>query len=269
MNMNTKGIGTAYRQKLATVITAGKGIITPRMVAESLNVSRQEAGRLLSRWNQQNWVKRIKRGVYIPTTIEDIHGKLAVEEPWVLASRLFEPGYIGGFSAIKHWDFTEQIFETTTFFTTKKIKDRNPIIGITRFYLKTISSYKLFGTKPVWIENTKVLVSDPSKTIIDILDDPPLIGGMRVVKDIFSAYKSSKYFDMNMLITYAEKMKNKTIFKRLGFLLETMGLNEMINKYFLQEKISLGYSIFDPTVKNTSVIRKWNLKVPKNWKNTT
>jgi hypothetical protein len=62
-------------------------------------------------------------------------------------------------------------------------------------------------------------------------------------------------------------MKNKTIFKRFGYLMENIGLNEMIDKYNLTDKISAGYSTFDPGVKNKSIVRKWKLWIPEIWKN--
>jgi len=264
--MTTKGIGDEYRRKLAAVSNAAKGIITPTLVAGQLNVQHQEAGRILSRWNKQGWVKRIKRGVYIPVPADDLTGEATVEDSWVLADRLFSPGYIGGFSAVKHWDLSEQIFETTTFFTVKQVKDRQPVIGNTRFQLKTISPYKVFGTQPVWRDSSKVLVSDPTKTIVDLLDDPAMAGGMRVVRDIFLEYKKTDWFNVSQLINYAIQMKNKTILKRFGFLMEVEGLFDLIKEYNLTEKISSGYSLFDPGIKNTSVIRKWNLKIPEIWK---
>ena len=183
-----------------------------------------------------------------------------------MANSLFAPGYIGGFSAIKHWDFSEQIFETTTFLTTKKISERQPIIGNARFLLKTIAMYKVFGTKMIWIDNIRIAVSDPSKTLIDLFDDPSLVGGMRIVQDVFLEYQKSKYFDIDKLIAYAEQMRNKTIFKRMGFLFEKIGLNQYIEKYDLTKRISKGYSTFDPLMKNNKIIRKWNLKIPEIWK---
>lgn len=261
-----KSIGTEYRNKLSLIINSVKDIITPQKVAEILGISQQEAGRILSRWNKQSWVKRVKRGVYIPVDVADISGELSIKNPWILANGLFTPGYIGGFSAIKHWDFSEQIFETTTFFTTKKIKERQPIIGNTRFLLKTISKYKIFGTKMIWVDNIKIAVSDPSKTLVDLFDDPSLVGGMRIVQDVFLEYQKSKFFDVDKLITYAERMRNKTIFKRMGFLFEKMGLNHFVEKYNLTKKISKGYSIFDPLVENNKIIRKWKLKIPEVWK---
>ncbi len=261
-----QGIGTEYRKKLANVIASAKGIITPTIVSNTLHISSQEAGRILSRWNKQGWVKRLKYGVYIPVAVEDIEGDYSIEDPWTLAVRLFSPGYIGGFSAIKYWDFSEQIFETTTFFTTKKIRDHTPTIGNSRFQLKTISDYKVFGTKSVWRENNKILVSDASKTIVDILDDPKIVGGMRIVKDIFLEYRKSNYFDIELLIAYTKKMHNKTIFKRLGILLEVLNLSDLVDKYDLTREISKGYSLFDPTVENSLIVTKWNLRVPEVWK---
>lgn len=261
-----KKTGTIARNKLATVTAKAKGIITPLIVSQTLNTPTQESGRILSRWKSQGWIKKIKRGVYIPLPIEDPSGESTVEDSWVLAERLFAPGYISGFSAIKYWDFSEQLFETTTFFTTKKISNRHPLIGNTRFYLKTISAHKIFGTKTVWLENAKIQVADPTKIIIDALDDPATCGGMRFVKDVFIEYKKSEFYDVEKLVSYANKMNNKTIFKRLGFLLESMKLHDIVEKYDLLNKISSGYSMFDPRVKSTAIIRRWNLKIPDSWK---
>lgn len=265
--MTTRGIGHRYRDKLANVTKVAGGIITVKIVSETLDVPSQEAGRILSRWNQHGWAKRIKRGVYIPITVDDLTGESSIEDPWILANRLFSPGYIGGFSAVKHWDFSEQLFEITTFFTSKKVKDRHPVIGNTRFQLKTVLPYKVFGTQSVWRDNVKVLVSDPSKTIIDILDDPTIVGGMRIVKDIFHEYQESKFFNFDMLVNYAEKMNNRTILKRLGFLMEKTGHYDLVEKNDLLNRISTGYSLFDPGVKNPSIVRKWNLRIPTIWKN--
>ncbi len=264
--MNSKGIGPEYRQKLAQVIKAAKGIITPQLVADTLKVSQQEGGRLLSRWSASGWVKKVKRGIYLPISVEDVRANHAIEEPWLVVSKIYSPGYIGGFSAIKHWDLSEQIFETVTFLTIKVVAKRDPVIGGIRVVLKTINPKKNFGTKTVWIDNVKILVSDPSKTIADFLDNPNLAGGMRVVLDLFEEYRNSEYFDLPLLVSYCERIGNKTTLKRLGFLLETMGFTEEIKKLSLEKKLSKGYSKFDPLVDNDVIISKWRLKVPKIWK---
>ncbi|MDE0119803.1 MAG: hypothetical protein OXM55_07335 [Bdellovibrionales bacterium] len=111
-----------------------------------------------------------------------------------------------------------------------------------------------------------VKTSFPSKTIIDLLDDPHFGGGMRVVQDLFIEYWDSKYRDIKLLIQYGRKMRNKTIFKRLGFLLEINELADNRTIKSLQNKISAGYSTFSPSAKSKFFIRKWNLQVSTMWK---
>jgi predicted transcriptional regulator of viral defense system len=259
------GIGTVYREKLSKVINSSKGGITTDTVSKALGVNKQEAGRLLSRWSKSGWLRRIKRGFYISVPIEASPGQLAIENPWVVVSKIFSPGYIGGFSAIKHWDLSEQIFETVVFFTTKKVHTRNPQYSGLKIRLKSISPEKLFGTKTVWIDSSKVLVSDPSKTMIDILDEPALVGGMSIVRDFLQKYLDSDFKNLSLMTDYATRMKNDTIFKRLGFLLELMVPSEEKALEDIRKRISSGYSKFDPSVENVRIVKRWNLKIPSSW----
>ena len=253
---NFSGIGKKSRQRLKTIIeSSSDNILTPKFVSKTLCLSQNESARLLSRWNNAGWLKRLKRGMYWPIPLE-YDPEWQVEDDWLVVDRAFSPGYIGGFSAIKHWDFTEQLFITTFYLTTKPIASRKVVLGSFRFKLKTIKPYKMFGTKMVWRNNVKVKVSDPSKTIIDLLDDPYFGGGMRVVQDFFMEYWDTKHRDIRLLIQYGKKMRSKTIFKRLGFLLELNKLVDNCTIKALHNKISIGYSAFDPSVRGKFFIRK-------------
>ena len=260
------GIGKAYRNKLSRVLETNKGVITPKLVSETLNISLQESGRILSRWNKSGWIKRIKRGVYIPIPIESTTSKVALEEPFLVADFIYRPGYVAGFSAVKHWDFSEQIIESVTYFTLKKVKNRNPIHGGIKFKLKTISDYKLFGLKPLWIGSRKISISDPTKTMIDLFDDPKIVGGITIIVDFFKEYFESDHYNIELLTQYAHQSRNKTIFKRLGLIYETMfNANEEVLAKFLKN-ISSGISVFDPTVPSKYNINKWKLKTSEFWK---
>ena len=260
------GIGSKSRARLKTIIeSSSDNILTPKRVSNILSLPQNESARLLSRWHNAGWLKRIKRGMYWPIPLEYDPGS-PLEDEWLVADRAFSPGYIGGFSAIKHWDFTEQLFLTTFYLTVKPVVLREVTLGSVRLKLKTIRPYKMFGTKMVWRNNVKVKISDPSKTIIDLLDDPYLGGSMRVVQDFFMEYWDSEHKDLKLLIRYGKRMRNKTIFKRLGFLLELNKLVDNRTIKSLQNKISAGYSAFDPSVKGKFFIRKWNIKVSTMWK---
>ncbi len=260
------GIGKTYRRKLTEVLKRHHPVITAKIVSEILKVSLQESGRLLSRWCKNGWIYRIKRGAYVPVPLESSSGDVVIEDPLLIADSLYGPGYIGGFSAVKHWDFSEQIFETVTYFSRKKIIDRTPIHGGISFKIKTISDYKIFGLKTLWLGSKKLMVSDPTKTIIDLFDDPKLVGGFSIVADIFSEYRDSESYDFNLMIEYALKMKNRTIFKRMGFLLEVRFDSSDYEINQMLDKISTGLSELDPITPSRNVIKRWQLKVPSSWK---
>ena len=260
------GIGKKSRKRLKTVIEASSdNILTPKFVSKTLSLPQNESARLLTRWYNSGWLKRIKRGMYWPIPLE-YKPEWAVEDDWLVVDRAFSPGYISGFSAIKHWDFTDQFFITTFYLTVKPVASREVKLGSFKFKLKTIKLYKMFGTALVWRERVKVKVSDPSKTIIDLLDDPPFGGGMWAIQDFFMEYWRSKHRDLKLLIRYGRRMRNKTIFKRLGFLLEINKLVDDRTIKSLQNKISTGYSAFEPHIKSNFFIKKWNLKVSTAWK---
>lgn len=224
------GIGKIGRTRLSKVLEYNPRVITSTIVAEALSLPPKEASRMLSRWCKNGWLFRIKRGAYIPVPIDAISSNIILEDPFVIADSIYHPGYIGGFSAIKYWDLSEQIIETVYYFTSGQVKDRNPVYGTTKFRIKTIKENKIFGTKNIWYGSKKVKVSDPTKTIVDILDDPKLVGGMSVVYDIFKEYVETKYCDYKRLIDYAEKMNNKIILKRLGFMIDVK-FNEIPNEF--------------------------------------
>jgi predicted transcriptional regulator of viral defense system len=260
------GIGKIGRTRLSKVLERNPSTINATDVAKLLDLTTKEANRVLSRWCANGWLYRVKRGVYIPVPMDSTSSDILIDEPFVIADSLYRSGYVAGFSAIKHWDLSEQIIETIYYFSTKQVKERNPIYGSTRFQIKTIKENRLFGTKTIWYGSKKVKVSDPTKTIVDILDDPKLVGGMSVVYDIFKEYMETKYCDFTTLREYAERMNNKTIFKRLGFMIDTK-LNKIPDELMdLNNYISSGYSNFDPIVNSKFIVEKWKLKVPASWK---
>jgi predicted transcriptional regulator of viral defense system len=260
------GIGKTYRTKLSRVLERHAGILTPKKVSEVLEVSTQESGRLLARWNRSGWVHRVKRGVYLPVSLSSTSTNPVVEEPFLIVESIYGPGYVGGFSAIKHWDFSEQIIETVTYFTRRKVKNRRPSHGSVKFRLKTVSEHKIFGLKTIWVGSKKIYVSDPTKTMVDLFDDPSLVGGMTIVKDVFSEYLESEYYDFDLLLSYIQRIGNKSIYKRLGFLLDTSFSVNEATVSILRANMSEGYSIFDSTTASPCTVSKWRLKMSQSWK---
>lgn len=259
------GLGKEDRKRLSELFRETKGTISVKDAAGILNVASPEAAKMLSRWAKKGWLSRVRRGLYIRVPLESRTADIPLEDPWIIADRLFSPCYIGGWTAAEYWGLTEQIFRTVVVLTTQKPRDRAPVIKGTSFMLRTISKKALFGTKQVWKGQVKVSVSDPSRTIIDMLADLKLGGGIRPVVDIFLNYLKSESKDIQLLIDYAKRLSNGAVFKRLGFLLERYAPDQEAAIGECKAQLTKGNVRLDPSLKADRLITRWRLWVPENW----
>jgi len=260
------GIGKLSRQRLSEVLRRVRGgCITSKNVAKFLNISTSQARAFLSNWAANGWLYRVRRGVYAPIDIAATSSDQSLIDPWVIANELFAPCYIGGWSAAEYWGFTEQIFESTLIITSRHINGKRQTAGGLTFFIKKLKAERMFGLKSVWKEPQKVQVSDPHKTIIDMFDDPSIGGGIRSVIDFFQQYLSSPHFNSEILFEYASKMNNKTIFKRLGFVLSKINPNATALIEHCKQNISQGNTQLDPHLEGTRLLKKWRLWIPESF----
>jgi predicted transcriptional regulator of viral defense system len=259
------GLGKEERRRLSAIVRETKGTISVKEASNILKVSPTEAAKMLFRWAKKGWLSRVKRGLYIPVPLESRTPDITLEDPWLIAERLYSPCYIGGWSAAEYWDLTEQVFRTVVVMTTQKPRERNPVIKGTNFLLRTISEKAMFGLKPVWRGQVKVSVSDPSRTILDMLTDPKLGGGLRSTIDMFSNYLKSENKNIELLIEYAKQLNNGAVFKRLGFLLERYAPEQKVAIDECRLRLTKGYVKLDPALKADRVITRWRLWVPESW----
>jgi len=181
------------------------------MAAKVLSLSRTEAAKLLSRWAAQGWLQRVRRGIYIPVPLESERADSAPEDSWVIAEAAFAPCYICGWSAAGHWALTGQVFRVVLVSTTRRPRDREPKMGGIGFRLRTVNEKAFFGLKAVW--RARVKVSDPSRTLIDLMSDPSLGGGLRSSVDMLQSYLASKeHRDVKLLMSYAKTLGVGAVF---------------------------------------------------------
>ncbi len=266
MKAELGGLGKKERFQLGQIMKARLPIITPQNAAKTLKISKERAAWLLANWAQKGWLSRIKHGVYIPVPLQTENPEVMADEPWVIAKSLFSPCYIGGWSAAEHWGFTEQIFNSVMVLTSRRFNKIEKNLRGAKFTLKLVKSERLFGIKSVWLEQHKVDVSDPTKTIVDAFNDPAIVGGIRMALDILNRYMTSEHKDLKLLFDYAVRMKNTAIFKRLGFVFEKTFPQEAewIEKF--RSKLKSGYSQLDPSVPGKVLITTWGLWIPLKWK---
>ena len=118
---------------------------------------------------------------------------------------------------------------------------------------------KFFGVVKDWINEMPFMVTDREKTIIDGLDLPQYVGGVAEVTKALSIGWTQ--LNESKLRKYAVKIGISAVAKRLGFLMETLGLG---NVEALRRVVTLapGFSPLDPTLPHHGKYnRRWGLLV--------
>jgi predicted transcriptional regulator of viral defense system len=252
------------RSRFSLVLRKSGDLISIADATAALSISRPDAAKLLARWNAQGWIKRLRRGLYAPVPIASLGQEQVLEDPWVMVPELFGPACIGGWSAAEHWGLTEQLFRSTCVLTARVVRRKEVTVQGLPFSLKHVQKRALFGTRPVWRGQARVLVSGPAKTIIDMLDDPAIGGGIRHVADCLRAYLARKDANANELIEAAETLGNGAVFKRLGFLAEAgRGQEALVTQ--CRERLTAGNARLDPAFACRRLIKRWRLWVPAGW----
>lgn len=252
------------RARLSAVITAAGDVVRIDDTVQALDVTRERAAKLLSRWAEQGWLRRVGTGTYVPVQLELLNSEQVVQDPWVLVPALFGPAYIGGRTAAEHWDLTEQLFRDIVVFTSRSVRHKTVEQQSAVFTLKRIREELIFGTKTVWRGQTRISVSDIHRTIVDMLDDPAIGGGIQHVEDCFSQYMKRSDHDPAKLVEYAERHGNGAIFKRLGFLAERHPDGQALVKA-ARSRLTKGHAMLDPALACEKLATRWRLRVPASW----
>lgn len=256
------------REQLAAVLRASGDLVRVEDAAKVLGVSRYSAARSLARWEGRHWLKRVRRGLYVPIPLSLTADENVLEDPWMLVPELFAPGYIGGATAAHHWDLTEQIFRTVFVYTTRHVRTTEEAIQGFPFQVRHVAEDRMFGTYTLWRGRTKILLSDIHHTVVDLLDDPSAGGGIRHVEGCLRSYLTAKDVDLSLLLNYAERLGNGAVFKRMGFLGERLHAPaDFVDA--CARRLTKGNAKLDPTLLSPRLVKRWRLTVPNNWKDVT
>ena len=267
------------KKRLSLLIQSSGDFVRIENAEKTLNLSRNQSAKLLSQWVKQGWLRRVGAGIYVPVPLDLLGSKQVIEDPWMLVPTLFSPAYIGSRTAAEYWGLTEQIFRDTVVFTSRFVRVRKVKKQSMVFTLKTIKKKKIFGVKTIWRNQTKVFVSDIFKTIIDMLDDTSLGGGIQHVSDCFykfinqnkkdsfqtlKAYKTQKKQKLETMILYAKQLGNGAVFKRLGFLAEKHPEGHDL-AIACKKNLTEGNAKLDSFLKCDYLVTRWRLWVPRTW----
>lgn len=204
-------------------------------------------------------IMRIKDGLYHRIPYE--------QEPdnyfpnWHLAAEaIVQPKeyYIGFYSALDVHGLITQPAMAEQVVTNEQIKPKVKQVKKVRFEFITLSENRFFGYKKHWIDDfRKVNCSDLEKTFLDCLYKPDYAGGITEITK--ALYKCREKLNPTRFQHYLEKYNTQAVYKRLGFIIGTLGLFPEL-QMFIATKISSSYAPLDPSLdKHGNYNSKWGV----------
>jgi len=244
-HMYSKTLGPENARLLTTLVSQKHSIFAIDDACQILGKSYQATVVLLQRLKKSGWVVGLGAGKYAVVPLDAGNDAQPGVSPLVIARALIgdAPYYISYESACG----IHQMFPSTNLSVFVTTTRRIP----TRHVLKV--SYKFITAKPTsfWgcrlvkvTPEDQVNVSDLERTIVDGLARPELCGGLSKV--IFGLCNRKNDLDFGKMITYAKKMGNQAVAKRLGYLLEHYQLGTPHEIGELQASIGSSYILLDP-----------------------
>jgi predicted transcriptional regulator of viral defense system len=254
-----KGLTSKESLLLSTLARLDKHIFS---IQDAKRVAKDNTKKILHSLVEKKWVLPLKRGLYVIVPLDiGVKGADAyIIHNFVIAGNLTTPYYIAYWSALNYHGLSDQI-PSSTFIAITQAKKPLRILDM-EYHFVRLERNKFYGIMEIEVEGSIVKVSDPEKTIVDCLDHPEHAGGIDEVAR--SIYFSHEELDFKKIKDYAKRMKNITILKRLGFILEKTGLLEKYRFVFAGFKPSKGYPALDKlSPKKGTHNSKWGLLINK------
>ena len=192
---------------------------TPHLLADLLTLDMAHVYYLLARLKESGLIAEVEKGKYLVLGFEP---ERVLSNPLFIASHLVAPAYIAYWSALHYYGFTEQAPLTVFAATTKK---KRPVdYGGFRFRYVAVQPHKFFGYRREEVGRLPVLIADEAKSIVDSLDQSRYAGGIaEVAKALQTALPA---VEVSILVEYANRMADKSLGSRLGYLLDVLGRSE-------------------------------------------
>ena len=167
--------------------------------------------------------------------------------------------YIGYYSALQIHNLITQPSLKEQIVVAKQMRPSTINIKNVSFQFIYHNEKHFFGSKKIWIDNfNKVICSDLEKTFVDCLFKPDYAGG--IVEVARAIYISRDKLNCDKLLEYTKRFNSQAVIKRLGFLLETLGIETSIIEK-LKKIITKSYVLLDTELpKSGKMISRWSIQ---------
>lgn len=179
-------------------------------------ISRPFARKLAHDLARKGWLQRARRGLYLVNPGRRGPDAVPDRDPLRLGAHLVDPYYFGYATAAELLGLLPQAGSTYYVVTPSRTAVSPP--GPSRFRFVRCPPSRLFGIATVRRREELLRVSDPERTVLDVLDRPEFSGGLPGAVQVLSSAKPR--LDWARLARYLARFGNRSLRLRLGYLLE-------------------------------------------------
>jgi predicted transcriptional regulator of viral defense system len=218
-----------------------KSVFTINDIAKIIDKSTNYSRLYIHRLEKRGFIKELESGKY---AIDD--------HPFLISSNIVFPSYISFLSGLNYYDLTTQM-SNTIFVATIKSKKEMKLSDFSIKFVK-LNKSRFFGYKREKFNNKLIFAGEIEKVIADSLFLPEYCP----ITETFEAIKSRKFY-LDRLIDYALRMNSIIVLKRLGYMLELLGIE--IHKK-VKDKLNNRYDLLNPFLpKSKNINKKWKLTI--------
>ncbi len=190
---------------------------------------------------------RLKPGLFILVPFELGREREYLGDPYVVVRELAggRDYYVSHASAMDLHGMVTQP-QLVVYATSSRLLRSRTVLG-TEFRFIRCRSEHLFGTGEKWVGKTeKIVVSDLERTVIDGLRRPEHCGGVsEVAKGLWMRRQD---MDPSRLVDYALRLGVGAVLRRLGFLMESCGIDAPSQIRRLRQGLTATYHLLDPVL---------------------
>jgi predicted transcriptional regulator of viral defense system len=152
--------------------------------------------------------------------------------------------------------------DVLTFMTPRRKQAMHPELLGVRFELVFVKPERMFGAALLGEPGLRVRVTDPERTVVDMLDRSDLCGGVPAAAAALA--QTWPALDAERLTGYLERFAGGTVPRRLGYLTERLGLLPPGDPLLARWRVLLGagYSLLErggPVA--GPFVRRWRIRV--------
>ena len=175
------------------------------------------------------------------------------KNPLIVASNIIWPCYISFWTALRYYNLTEQLPHIISVITTRARKKMKIDYGNTKIIFTKTRQKHFFGYKKERYQDFDIFIAEKEKALLD-----SALFKKVSFSEIYGIIRDNvDDINIDLLLSYLIKIKNKALIKRFGFLLNKLNINKYsrLKKFIDYKYIPLDYSLPPQGKKD----RKWKV----------